>query len=85
LESELIKKEQEMKNVDIITDVLCDKCNQSCKTWADLQHTCPLYEYADLKASWGYGSTRDGEHYEYHLCQKCWENIIKEFQGVNHV
>ena len=52
-----IKKLQQVK---VITDVLCDVCNQSAKL-----------EFATFSAHWGYGSTHDGERYELQLCEKC--------------
>ena len=52
-----IKKLQQVK---VITDVLCDVCNQSAKL-----------EFATLSAHWGYGSKHNGERYELQLCEKC--------------
>ena len=58
-----IKKLQQVK---VITDVLCDVCNQSAKL-----------EFATLSAHWGYGSKHNGERYELQLCEKCFFYALK--------
>jgi len=50
---------KEQKQVEVITDVLCDVCNQSTKL-----------EFGTLSAHWGYGSKHDEERYELQLCEK---------------
>ncbi len=47
---------KQLQQVKVITDVVCDVCNQSTKL-----------EFAILSAHWGYGSTHDGERYESQL------------------
>ena len=44
---------KQLQQVEIMTDVVCDVCNQSTKL-----------QFATLSAHWGYGSTHDGERYE---------------------
>ena len=51
---------KQLEQVEVITDVVCDVCNQSTKL-----------EFATLSAHWGYGSTHGGERYELQLCEKC--------------
>ena len=51
---------KQLEQVEVMTDVVCDVCNQSTKL-----------EFATLSAHWGYGSTNDGERYELQLCEKC--------------
>ena len=47
----------------------CDGCGATCP------EPCVKgqIEYATLQASWGYGSKRDGEHFNLHLCPDCFE------------
>lgn len=33
-------------------------------------------QFGTLRASWGYGSTHDGERYEVHLCEPCFFRTI---------
>lgn len=51
---------KQLQQVEAMTDVVCDVCNQST-----------TLEFANLSAHWGYGSTYDGERYEFQLCEKC--------------
>lgn len=56
---------KEIKSIEVITDVLCDICDQSTKL-----------EFATLSANWGYYSQSDGERYKLQLCEKCFFNIL---------
>jgi hypothetical protein len=69
----MIQKEKQTRGIEIIKDVLCNKCGISCK------------EFSSLMAHWGYGSTRDGEVHEAHLCETCWEEIVKDFKHTDLV
>jgi len=69
----MLKTKIEKRKVEVTKDILCNKCRNSCKAGYG-------FEYAELKVHWGYGSTRDGEVHEAHLCQNCWEDIIKDFK-----
>ncbi len=55
----------EIKQVKVITDVVCDVCNQPTKL-----------EFATLSAHWSYRSTHDGERYELQLCEKCFFYVL---------
>ena len=50
---------KQLQQVEVMTDVVCDVCNQSTKL-----------EFATLSAHWGHGSTHDGERYELQLYEK---------------
>ena len=52
-------------------DVKCDICGESCRGQYNI-------EYAELRANWGYDSTRDGERHECQMCEKCY-NRVEEF------
>lgn len=54
--------------IEVITDILCDVCDQSTKHELDGTH---LFEVGQLKANWGYGSKHDGERYQLDLCESC--------------
>lgn len=58
------KIEIQKKDVEVVTDIICDCCGQSCKTSVD-------YEYMTLEARWGYGTKKDMEKWTAHLCEKC--------------
>lgn len=56
---------REVKPIEVITDVLCDICDQSTKL-----------EFATLSATWGYFSQSDGEQYKLQLCDKYFFDIL---------
>ncbi|HAB86523.1 MAG TPA: hypothetical protein DCF77_15460 [Pseudomonas sp.] len=54
-----------LETVAMVSDVLCDVCSES--TRVEGYGT----QLGVLRASWGYGSSHDGESYEVHLCENC--------------
>lgn|SRR5699024_1700312 len=58
------------KEVDTVTDVVCDVC--LCSTQIDNGG----HEFATIKAHWGYGAMHDGERYELHLCEGCFFETV---------
>ena len=56
---------KEVKPIEVITDVLCDICDQSTKL-----------EFATFSANWGYFSQSDGERYKLQLCEKCFFSVL---------
>ena len=56
---------KEFRLTEVISDVLCDICDQSTKL-----------EFATLSANWGYFSQSDGERYKLQLCEKCFFNVL---------
>jgi len=58
------KIEKEQKEVEVTTDILCDSCGESCKTEYG-------FEYMELCSNWGYGSDKDFQYWEAHICEKC--------------
>lgn len=68
------KTKKIQKEVEVIEDYICNKCGKSTK-----EQSCGNYECANLTAYWGYGSKRDGQEHEAHLCEKCYDEFIKSF------
>jgi len=69
-------KEIETREVEVVDDVICNKCGCSCKakppkTWDDC--------WLEIKASWGYGSTKDCTIQTAHLCEACWDAFCASF------
>ena len=66
---------KEIKNIptEVITDIICDSCGESCMVGdSNLNNKfTPIFEIMTLKANWGYGSKKDLEKWEAHLCEKC--------------
>lgn len=63
------------RNVETLKDIKCNLCGKSCKASSGLGYSC-----ATLDAYWGYGSNKDGEKYLAHLCETCFDNIVKNFK-----
>ena len=51
-------KIKEKKEVEIVSDILCDVCLESTRVEGY------SLQYAILQAHWGYGSAHDGERYD---------------------
>lgn len=61
-----IIKHKITKEVEDITDIICDSCGKSCKVMTQ-------FEYMTLEAFWGYHSRHDGEIWKAYICQDCVE------------
>lgn len=74
------KKEIKEITTEVITDIICDSCGESCKVDKYLidndkhpdngQNHCS-FEYMKLEARWGYHSNKDLESWTAHVCEKC--------------
>lgn len=60
----MIHKETKTVPRCVVSDITCDICGNSCYTGID-------YEHVHMYTRWGYGSKRDGESWEAHICEKC--------------
>lgn len=71
------------KTVTVLDSVYCDICGLNCT----IEQVGS--EYATLEALWGYGSRRDGEKFDIHICQDCFDDVLnwmikqrKDYLGV---
>ncbi len=58
-----------------VKDITCNKCGLTCKDKCNMNFEC-----AELNAEWGYGSDKDGQAHKAHLCEKCFDKLIKTFK-----
>lgn len=65
------------KEVDVIADVRCDICDDSC---SPAEGYSP--QFGTLSARWGYTSQHDGEAYEVHLCERCFFGALASLQEL---
>jgi len=71
------KKIKALCEAEIVDDVICNVCGGSCKPSAGAHN----YEYATLRAVWGYDSDgRDGDLHAAHICQACFEKMIVDWK-----
>jgi hypothetical protein len=70
------------KKVEVLKDVICDSCGKSCMDSIKLN-----YEYLTLTGYWGYGSKKDGQKWEAHICEKCVDRKFKhiKFNKVDYM
>lgn len=76
-------KEIKNKEVEIITDIICDCCGKSCKTdeyKLDNGDVAYNFEYMTLSAEWGFGSKKDLEKWKAQICEDC---VDKGLPSIN--
>lgn len=74
----VIKTITETREVDIIEDVLCNKCGETCKTKA-----CDNLEgLIEVVVCGGYGSHFIGDmnQFEFSVCEKCLMEFVATFK-----
>lgn len=57
-----------------VTDILCNLCGESCRIPIGGEEF--NIEAVEVSVLFGYGSSRDGEEHEAHLCQACYETKL---------
>lgn len=55
----------------VVDDVICDCCGNSTTT----MNIGPAW--ANIGATWGYGSIHDGMEYDIDLCENCFYDTVK--------
>ena len=69
------------KEIEIIVDVICNKCGKSCKEAepVDMVDYCGLIE---VTVSGGYFSPalNDGTHYTFSMCEHCLKELFETFK-----
>lgn len=58
------------RGTDKWEDILCDKCGKSCRDDEDMN-----FEYASVKATWGYCSKKDLTEHEAQICEPCYDSL----------
>ena len=66
------------KEIDVIDDILCNRCERSCKNNDDDN----FYGLIEASFSTGYGSPclPDGMCYTFSLCEKCLDLLFEDFR-----
>ena len=60
---------------ETVVDLICDRCKKSClvgKEWGIIN-----LSYAELNATWPFGSPKDTERHQLHMCEKCYDWLRK--------
>jgi len=88
--------EKQNRKVDVITDIICDCCGESCKVNEfvidndlrdDHGEMYYAFEYMELKVNWGYDSSKDTETWKAQVCEKCVDEkfTFVKFQKTNYM
>lgn len=69
-------KTYKKKTVEVVDQILCDCCGQSCTK--EFPTTKPSFdhEYASIEATWGYLSNQDGIQYDIQICETCFTEVL---------
>ena len=60
---------------EVVVDVTCDRCGESCKNI--IGGDSFNFQYANAGAHWGYGTGHDGDSYSFQLCEKCFFVVLQ--------
>lgn len=55
--------------------IVCNKCGKSCNLEKEL-----FPEFTTIKNIYGYGSKKDGDRYESHICESCMDDFYATFK-----
>ena len=58
-----------------LVEVICNKCGKSFTPSDSL-----FPEFLDIEKDWGYGSQKDGERWEFDLCESCIDEFVGTFK-----
>lgn len=64
-----------------LVDITCDVCGSSCRKDIKLNNQDYGFEFATLKAKWGYFSDSDGKCWQIELCENCFYDTIGHFKA----
>lgn len=70
----MIEKVMVSREIEVTNDVVCNCCGKSTKD--QYGH----FECVEVVACWGYGSTKDNQCHESHICETCYDRIVATFK-----
>jgi len=68
-------RETKMVEKECVKDILCNKCEKST-----IIDSHGFYEGTRLESDFGYGSVKDGDREEFHLCDDCYKALTGSFK-----
>jgi hypothetical protein len=69
-------KEEEVKEVDIIDSIVCNRCGKEVIAYNGMCGTCTH----NFEIQFGWGSKRDTDIWKFDLCEKCLEDFVSTFK-----
>lgn len=64
-----------ISKTDKVNEVFCNRCGKQCVAGGN--HSA---DFIEIDIKWGYYSGKDGEHHNCDICEKCYDEIIKDFK-----
>ena len=61
--------------IDKTVGFICDACGLTCAKAKDENGNDEGYEYATIKATWGYFSNKDQQRHRCDLCEDCYDRV----------
>ncbi|WP_289118213.1 hypothetical protein [uncultured Idiomarina sp.] len=76
-----------VKIVTEVTDITCDACGVSVvpevqKTYQE--NLNDFNAFGVLKAAYGYGSSQDGESFNFDLCETCFRELVNKVKELRN-
>jgi len=80
-----MKRRNSDNAVEIVVDITCDACGGSVvpdihKTYRD--NLNDFSELGVLQASYGYGSSHDGDSFHFDLCEACFGELVDRIREL---
>ncbi len=73
-------KHKVVKEYEETTDITCDRCQNTCKAQEGVgQGTNSDYSYSSIITNWNFWTTRTDLNKEFHLCEECYDFMVKTF------
>jgi protein-arginine kinase activator protein McsA len=74
-------KQTKLVEKEVVEDVLCNKCGESCKDYVDAAHEFFNLNHATITPDFGYGSRLyDMDSWEVHICESCYAEFEATFK-----
>lgn len=74
-------REKKLVEKEIVADVLCNKCGESCRDYIDKGHKHFNHNYALITPDFNYGSVLyDMDDWEVHICETCYAEFEATFK-----
>mgnify|MGYP001202322690 CR=1 FL=1 len=81
-------KIEAIQPMTVVKDIRCDICGSSVVPRDYKKHIDSLNDfsaYAKLHASFGYGSTRDGEEFNFDFCEDCFDAVAARIEELKSI
>ena len=64
------------KEIQEISKIICNKCGKEIPVAGGV----PSEDMLEVEKRWGYFSGKDGETHSFDICEKCYDNMVKQFK-----